>query len=102
MTNHSECTHEKTKAARAACRRARTAAMPHVSMFLIESAYAMNDMWETLNTRQESLLNTYDVVQTTCEYCDQERPCFNFPKINVNVCGSCERTNNVHMYEEEK
>lgn len=99
--NHSDCDHEKTKAARAKCRKARAAAKPHISWFVIQTAHAMNDMWSTLNSSQEELLTRYEVFYGTCEICEKEElPLFMFPQIGHNVCGPCERVNHVHEYED--
>lgn len=100
MTDHSKCEHPKTKSARAACRRQR-ASRVFSNDFALAEAYAMNEMWATLNTRQEALMHRYKIIHTTCEYCDQERVCFVFPHLALNVCGACERVNDVHTYEEE-
>lgn len=99
MTTHEHCTHPTTKSARARCRRQSVSQKP--SSFMIEQAYAMNDMWSTLNSKQEALLTRYAVVHTTCECCDTQAPCFVFEHLGINVCGSCERTYDVHKQEEE-
>lgn len=100
--SHSECEHPRTKAARAACRRAREAAKPVIGYFVWENAHAMNAMWDTLNSRQESLIQRYEIVYATCEYCERpDVPCFRFEKIGYNVCGPCERMHDVHEYEEK-
>lgn len=99
MTSHAHCDHPATKAERARCRRQRQS--QRVGYFDLAAAYAINDMWATLNTRQEKLLSEFDVAHTTCEYCETDAPCFIFPKLGINVCGSCERTHDVHEYERE-
>lgn len=99
--SHSECDHPRTKAARAACRRARVAAKPQISPFALAEAYASNDMWTTLNSKQEWMIVKYRVVYATCEYCEQDHPCFVFDHLGLNVCGPCERMHNVHEYEED-
>lgn len=95
---HSNCDHESTKAARAACRRQRKT---RVSSFMIEEALAMNEMWSKLNSAQERLMDRYRVIHTTCEYCDDHTTTFVFPHLGINVCAACERTYSVHTYEEE-
>lgn len=100
MTDHSKCDHAKTKSARAACRRQRKSRV-FADSFALANAYAINDMWGTLNSRQEPLLNRYEVAHTTCEYCEQQAPCFMFAHLGLNVCGPCERMYDVHVYEEE-
>jgi len=102
MTSHAHCTHEKTKAARAACRRSRQSPQCVISLFALEDAYAINDMWGMINSAQESLLDKYKIVYATCEYCEQDHPCFQFEYLGINVCGRCERMNNVHEYEEKR
>lgn len=99
MTDHSKCDHARTKSARAACRRAKAAAKPN--SLVLDAAYAMNEMWSTLNTAQEMLLRKYAVIHTLCEYCDQNTTCFVFPHLGINVCGTCERMHDVHEYEEQ-
>lgn len=99
MTSYENCSHARTKAARAACRKS-PRSQSVVGFFTLQEAHVMNDMWNTLNTSQEPLLSVYRVVHTKCEYCDTDSPCFVFPHLGLNVCGRCDRMHEVHKFEE--
>lgn len=100
MTSHENCSHPKTKAARAACRRdqaaitkrndaerARIAAMPfHERM---NRAYRVEDL-------NEYAFDQEGIFQGTCEYCESQTNVV-ATKQKMNMCGGCVRHVNKHL-----
>jgi hypothetical protein len=96
--SHKECSHPKTKAARAACRQ-QCASNVITNPLVLAEAYAMNDMWLHSHSHQMNYSERV-VADVECAYCEMsDRPVFVFERQGINVCATCERVYDVRSNE---